>query len=268
MKKVNLKKYIIIIASFLMLVANLEAQDAKPKEKYSALLDPKKIFPYNYTLGVGISTIKILNPNPNSRSMNPLVHRDGYIGGSFKGAMPGIDLRATFQLDDDGFWRMPVGVDMTFFSARERLPITTKLTDRFENNANIYAPYVGLNYTLIQIPKARASFYLGVEARASIIDGPEFRFIRTYDLLPEQSFDITEHNKENTVRLGGLLKLGLEGELVDNYVINSSIGYGVLNTFMRDNARGELLTPRKDFETQESYLQGIFFTIMVQYKFN
>jgi len=264
----KLIKYIINILTVLMLVVTLKAEDSIPKAKYSSQLDPKKIFPYNYTLGIGISTVKILNPNPNSRSMNPLVHRDGYIGGSFKGAMPGIDLRATFQLDEDGLWRMPVGLDMTFYSARERLPITTRLTDRFENNANIYAPYIGLNYTVLQIPKARASFYFGLEARASIIDGPAFRFIRTYDLIPEQSFDITEHNKENTVRLGGLVKFGLEGELVDNYMINSSVGYGVLNTFLRDNARGELLTPRKDFETRESYLQGIFFTVMLQYRFN
>lgn len=268
MNKVKFKRYIIILASVLLLTINVSAQESKSKTKVNQVLDTKKIFPYDYTLGIGISTAKILNPNPNSRSMNPLVHRDGYIGGSFKGAMPGIDLRATFQLDEDGFWRLPVGVDMTFYSAKERLPITTKLTDRFENNASIYAPYIGLNYTLVQIPKARASFYLGVEARASIIDGPAFRFIRTYDLIPEQSFDITEYNKENTVRLGGMLKLGLEGELIDNYMINSSIGYGVLNTFMRDNARGELLTPRKDFETKESYLQGMFFTIMLQYRFN
>lgn len=266
MNKVKFNRYITILASVLLLLVKVSAQETKPK--VPALLDPKKIFPYNYTLGIGISTAKILNPNPNSRSMNPLVHRDGYIGGSFKGAMPGIDLRATFQLDDEGFWRLPIGLDMTFYSAKERLPITTKLTDRFENNANIYAPYIGLNYTLIQIPKARASFYVGVEARASIIDGPAFRFIRTYDLIPEQSFDITEYNKENTVRLGGMFKLGLEGELIDNYMINSSIAYGVLNSFLRDNARGELLTPRKDYETKESYLQGIFFTIMVQYRFN
>lgn len=266
MNKVKFNRYITILASVLLLLVKVSAQETK--SKVPALLDPKKIFPYNYTLGIGISTVKILNPNPNSRSMNPLVHRDGYLGGSFKGAMPGIDLRATFQLDEDGIWRMPMGLDMTFYSARERLPVTSRITDRYENNANIYAPYIGLNYSFLQIPKARASFYFGLEARASIIDGPVFRFIRNYELIPDENLDITEYNKQNTVRLGGLIKLGLEGDLMDNYMVNSSIGYGVLNTFLRDNVRGELLTPRKDYEVQESYLQGIFFTVMVQYRFN
>lgn len=225
------------------------------------------IFNYGYTLGIGMSTSTLLGNGSNTRSMNPLVNTEAALGGSFKGAQPGIDIRFTYQADEKGRWRMPVGIDWSFFDAIDRFPISKYIRDKYENSSSILAPYIGVNYHFLQIDRALASFYVGVEARANLVSQSSFRLLRTNDLDATMGYDVTEHQKISAFRIGTQIKLGIEGELADDYVINISGGYSVINALLKDDSRGELLTPRKDFENRETYVQNFNFLLMIQYKF-
>ncbi len=231
------------------------------------------IFNYGYTLGIGMSTSTLLGNGPNTRSMNPLVNQEtsDLLGGSFKGAQPGVDIRFTYQLDDNGLFRMPLGIDMSFYDAIDKYPISKYIKDRYENSSMIIAPYLALNYHFIKLEKAMASAYISFEVKANILSESSFRLTRTYDNTPTENFDSTLHYKKSTLRIGTSLKLGVEGELAEDYLINISGGVGILNALLRDPNRGELLTPRiggvTTKETSETIAFNFSFLIMLQYKF-
>lgn len=225
------------------------------------------VFNYGYTLGIGMSTSTLLGNGPNTNSMNPLVNTEAALGGSFKGAQPGIDIRFTYQYDENGKFRIPIGVDWTFYDAIDRFPIAKYLRDKYENSSSILAPYIGLNYHFLKLDRALATMYAGLEVRANLVSESSFRLLRTNDIDQSLGYDLVEHQKASTLRLGSAIKIGAEGELADNYLINISGAYSIVNLLLKDSNRGELLTPRKDFETSEKYLQSFNFLIMIQYKF-
>jgi hypothetical protein len=66
-----------------------------------------------------------------------------------------------------------------------------------------------------------------------------------------------------------MARVGIEGELYYPLFLNTSVGYGILNLFLRDDqptpaGRGELLTPTRISEPQEGMLQQLNFTFMLQ----
>lgn len=230
------------------------------------------VYDYDYSLGVAFTTSKILGDNPAINTMRLI--NSSVPGGSFNGAMPGVELVGQYKLDDIGDWRLVGGLNYTFYSARERFPSDLS-ENRLTHTVNILTPLVGINYTIFRFPSAMSSFYAGLQLRYNYIHGSEFTFTETLnstgEIVPRKPRDI---GKENTGRVGGLLKLGIEGEISENYMINVSWGIDVLNAFGRDNGRGQLLTPfqQKDFvivvpsELKEDLTYNFYFSLMIQYR--
>lgn len=233
----------------------------------------KNIYDYDYTLGIGLSTSKILGDNLSALPMRLVVFddEDTRVGGSFNGAMPGIDVRMNYQLDDNGDWRMPIGLDYVFYSARERQPLTPFYTQYYNHEVNVFSPYIGLNYTLLRLPLAKSLVYGGIEFRGSYVHNAEFTFSEEYVNDPTQNSNFT-NSKDDAFRMGGLVRLGIEGELYERYILNASWGMGVMNLLGRDDSRGQLLTPLNNIgavtgENTEELITNFYFSLSIHYRF-
>lgn len=191
--------------------------------------------------------------------------------GSFNGAQPGIDFRYTMDLDEEGSFRMPIGLNYEFFSARERIPISRILDIKLEHTLNIISPYIGLEYRFFKLPKARAYLYGGFDLKASFISNAKYTQ-SVFNISTQENESQGSASKENATRFGTTYRIGIEGEISDNYEINVSSGLNVLNLIGKDGNRGELLTPIPrsspiSTENQESVVYGLFFSILLQYRF-
>lgn len=261
MKNIKSEKiYKIVLTCCIVLIATLSANTLKAD-----------VYNYEYSIGVAFTTSKILGDNPAISTLIPI--NTIIPGGSFNGAMPGVEVKGQYKLDDIGDWRLVGGFNYTFYSAREKIP-REKSVYRLTHEVNIFTPLVGINYTLFRFPSAMSSIYAGIEARYNYLHGSEALFTEESKETGESRL-IDTYGKESAGRIGGLFKLGLEGELHENYMINVSWGIDVLNALSRDNNRGQLLTPysQEDLrfnpsaEAIEDLTYNFYFSLMIQYRF-
>jgi hypothetical protein len=243
-------------------------------ETKSQVMDSKKPatfekLPFSrFSIASGLSTSWILGENPNS---TPIYNRNDlakYLyGGGFSGSQSGIMLRCTYTLDDESNFAIPFGLDYTFFSTGERLPLPNNHEFWFTNSVDVTALFLGLDYFFWKIPNIDVRTYLGVEIRASLIPQGTYTW-EEIDKNVDTSYTSTIRTKSRIQRFGGDIKLGVEGVLVHPFYLNTSIGVGAINLIGRDNNHGELFTPIRsnDLDT-ETLTYNLYFTLLIQYKF-
>jgi hypothetical protein len=89
--------------------------------------------------------------------------------------------------------------------------------------------------------------------------------------LPQYSLDTTL--KPSVFRLGGAVRVGVQGILSEPLRINISAAYGVYNLVGRDlrstgaDRRGQLLTPTRIGETGEQFAMYSNISLWLQYYF-
>ena len=220
----------------------------------------------NVSLSSGLTTIKIIGDSPNSSLMIPHdLSKPTIIGGSFNGTNSGIALRANIALNKKGDFTIPVGLEYFFLWAAESTPLG-KSTKQYAKNTNtIPTITLGFDYKFFKFPFADVKAYAGVELRASFIQSGELNYIINYgqiDSIDNRTF----HIKPPAIRGGGALKLGVDGQIVDNIRLNVNFGLGILNLIGRDNKRGELFTPSKLYENFESKVYVFNFDFLIQYQ--
>lgn len=226
------------------------------------------VYDYNYTIGIGLKNFKLMGDNINTQTIAPRPPTNRVdLGANFGSVMPGIEVLINYQLDNDGDFRMPIRLGYTFMSTREKLPVTPFVTARFLNDAQIFNSSLGLNYTLYRMPLAKALIYLGAELSLLHIHNTVFTRKVEYDNIPSQN-TTTKYPKDDALRIGSGLRLGIEGEVVENYMVNVSWGLESPNLFLRDNARGQLFTPNiRISEEKEDMLINFVFSLVVSYRF-
>lgn len=210
---------------------------------------------------------------------NPLVARDSLTlpGGSFNGQQLGATVKAMLFLDTAKKFRMPIGLDYVRFFGAQRLEVSQFYRIQLFNSLQVITPTIGLDYSMFKLPLANANMYVGAELRGSFFSNSNLvreDYLNFYTTINNfQVFDrdsllkrIEINNKPNAFRLGGAIKLGVEGKIQDPLYLNISLSYGSPNLFGRDNARGELFTPNKTFENQESVVSQLFFHFLLQYR--
>jgi hypothetical protein len=220
------------------------------------------------SLAVGLSTSQIMGNNPGGRSIQPSGQIEPYIfGGGFFGAQPGLEFRLTIPIDEERRWRIPVGLDNQFFSAKERIPVGSYIEDRHIHTLNIVTPYIGISYVMQKLTYLKAKTYVSVELRGANLTNIQYTWKETYFFLPELDTVIQKRPKPNTFRLCGLARVGVEGMLFDPIQLNASVGLSCMNLIGRDDTRRELLTPFKWLEVKESYVWNLNFSLLFQYTF-
>ena len=143
---------------------------------------------------------------------------------------------------------------------------------RIRHDVNVFTGIVGFEYSFIEFPLAYARAFVGAEIRPLYV-APN-AIIRDEYTLDSGGVAFSRHEelrgKEGAFRLGGMVRLGIEGEIYYPVFLNTSIGYGVMNVIGRDTrstqdgGRGELLTPFPSNERTEQMLSHVNFTFMVQ----
>lgn len=223
----------------------------------------------NNAIAIGLTTNSVFGIS--SQSIYSFNANTTDVGGSFKGAQPGIELRYTYSLDEEDNFRIPIGVGYEFFSAREKIPLPPYIEVKLRHDLNIISPYAGFEYKFFKLPKAKAYVYGGVDFKAFFIKNAEYQNIIENLRDPEETYTV-KAGKEDAARFGMTYRIGVEGALYENYEINTSIGLNVLNIAGKDAQRGELLTPIPrsypiSTENRERTVYGFYVSILLQYRF-
>lgn len=223
-------------------------------------------------IGGGLSAAWINGANPARDFLFPDVLQGSpadsvvYLpGGSLDGLQTGIGLRARFGLADSNMIRLIVGADYLFYRGSWRIPLESGSVF-LEHRVDMPTAVLGGEYVVRQLTPL-VNLYAGAEFRAAYLYSGFFDWeFKALDgsLIQERGSTTA---KSSTFRLGAALRIGLEGEFEKNVIIDTNIGYGVVNLIGKDDARGQLLTSNpSQFETEESTVGNILFSFMLMYR--
>lgn len=251
----SLKSFLFVLALTLLF---------NPAKSQDEPVDSPALF--NFAIGAGLSTVKIMGDNPGAALMNSTDTSNYHLGGSFDGPQAGLDIRFTFDLDKAGKYRIPLGFIYSPYSAKERVPIAKGLTVFLTHEIIVTNFYTGFQYVFVKFPKARAKGYVGIDIHGSYIYNAQYGWRQVYLYNPENNASMKFDTKPDVWRYGSSLKLGFEGDLYKNVQINVNAGPGIMNLVGKDDSRFELLTPKTDYESQESTVWNFYFSLLLQYR--
>lgn len=225
-----------------------------------------------WRVSAGMSTDWITNDNP-------AVHRltgtsdsiDAPLGGALDGMQMGWGIRAYADLDKQKTFRIPFGLDYFSYSGTQSMNAPTYAV-QVRHDVNLFTGHLGFEWSFVEFPLAFARAYIAGEVRGLYV-APNT--ITTSTRIVSDSGHVTSRQevfsgKEGAFRLGGMARLGIEGEIYYPVFLNTSVAYGVMNLVGRDmrstadGGRGELLTPNKMDAAGEGLLYHLNFTFMVQ----
>lgn len=226
-----------------------------------------------FRVAAGLSTDWITNDNPATYRIagtGDQADTNAGFGGGFDGMQIGWGIKAFADLDKQKITRIPFGVDYFLFSGAQSIQSSTFKVN-VKNEVNVLSYHGGFEWSFVEFPLAYARAYLGAEARVTSVSANTLTFREQYfnTAPPIDSTRVTS-GKPSATRLGGMLRLGIEGELYYPVFINTSVAWGVMNLIGRDTTptweggRGELLTPFSLNEAGESLIYHLNFTFMVQ----
>lgn len=227
-----------------------------------------------FRVAAGLSTDWITNDNPATyRFVSESTANDtnAPYGGGLDGMQSGWGLRGYADLDKQKNFRIPFGIDNWDYGGTQTVSGGISGT-QVRHDVNIFSTMLGFEWSFVEFPMAFARAYVGAEVRPTFIGANEVTTHLWDYSRPNERFDsiIVSNNKESCTRLGGMVRLGVEGELYYPVFINTSVAWGVMNMIGRDTrptsegGRGELLTASKLNEGGESYVQHLNFTFMIQ----
>jgi len=219
----------------------------------------------------GLVTLKILGDNPATK---PIVERDTskpfIIGGSFNVPQNGLFLNFDVSLDEDDDFVIPIGFEYYMFRSAERVPITSYVTFLYKNSVDMPSIYTGFKWKFFKFPVANAKAYIEAKASANFVGSSDFTVTQRRDNMSDTT--LVFPSKDAATRLGGSLKLGFEGEVLDPVYVDTGVSIGVINFLGRDDVhpddggRGELLTPLTNFESAEGLIQTFNIFLSIKYR--
>ena len=240
----------------------------------------------SYFVSGGLTGTDILGDNPGAQSFTPKVFKGTRVGGNFNVIQPGFDLRfaAQFAREEDNIdknntvllpeksifgnkMRVAAGLNYIAYRAHEAEASAYKEYNKLVHSLDQYNLYLGFDWIPLELYWARTRVIIGAEMWNNFFVGNEMRFTRDNILNPSRDTAFTSSEKDDVYRIGGALKLGVEGDLRKGLQVTAGARLGALNLLLRDNKRRELLTPFNDFETEESIVGTISFYFSLQYKF-
>lgn len=222
----------------------------------------------NFQVTGGLTTMWIVNENAALESIQPRIG-EYLFGAGFDGQQLGVSVRLLYGIDTANRIRINTGLDYYFLRGVQRNQYTASASF-YTYGVNMPTVVLGGEYAFVQYPPGNARIYGGLELRGAFTSAIPIsqKLIRLSDnsvLQSENGFV-----KDNAFRLGGAVRLGIDGELSDPIFVNMSVAYGVVNLIGRDHTRGELLTPDNNdftYDTHEGYIHNIISSFLIQYRF-
>jgi hypothetical protein len=256
-------KRIITILLVAICAIGIKAEDQpKPKVKKE-----NKAFE-NISFGVGLTGTNIFDNNINWKPIvsNDNNIKDARIGGSFDGVETGLLLFSSINLDANGTWILPLSFEYVWLNAHEVVPISNTIRGDINHTIDIQKLATGIHFNFLTFPFKDVKAYLGLEAKAAFINNQEYQSSYTDITTGKTEKKIKFIPKKSAVRFDGEVKLGIRGELTENFFINSSFGIDCLNLLGSDDSRGELLTPFGRYENEETLVPNYHFVLMIEYQ--
>ncbi len=214
----------------------------------------------------GLATTWLVGNNP---ARSAIISRDtaqGALGAGFAGVQPGVTFHLLHPLS--AAWRFGLGIEQTYFEGLQRFRL--RVVDIYLSYRQTVTTVAAvLEYVPIRFPLARGYAFLSLEPRWSVVSRGRY----TYEQVDTRQGRVIERldtliskPPEPVHRFGIVARVGIGGELSDPWYFRANVGFGVLNLFGRRPERGELLTPVKLTETQESYVPIVVVALLLQYR--
>ena len=217
----------------------------------------------NIYLGIGLAGDNVFDSNP---AWDP-INSKSVIGGSFDGVESGIAVHFETNLDKKSHFMLPVSFENIWMDANEQYVRAAYDREYWKHSINCQKIGTGLNWVFFTFPFKDCKAYMGVEAKLFFINGEVFKVKEVKQIAGvDTSFSRSFKTKDDAVRLGGEYKLGFRGQLTGNFYVNCFLGIQAHNLLMRDDSRGQLLTPISTYETKEEVVWGLHYNFSIEYK--
>lgn len=197
---------------------------------------------------------------------------DHVIGGSFDGIESSIRASITTNIDRESNFLLPISYEYQFLRAGEMLyyNLTPELQyyGTFKHQIDVHKLSIGGEWQFLATEFRDVKFYMGMDLKSYFITAQDFiredtKIVGNDDVIIEK---FPYKPKEDALRFGGEVKLGIRGHLLGNFYINAFVGYESWNAIGRDNNRGQLLTPFGRTEVSENYVGAFHYFIGLEYK--
>lgn len=197
---------------------------------------------------------------------------DHVIGGSFDGIESSIRASITTNIDRESNFLLPISYEYQFLRAGEMLyyNLTPELQyyGTFKHQIDVHKLSIGGEWQFLATEFRDVKFYMGMDFKSYFITAQDFiredtKIVGNDDVIIEK---FPYKPKEDALRFGGEVKLGIRGHLLGNFYINAFVGYESWNAIGRDNNRGQLLTPFGRTEVSENYVGAFHYFIGLEYK--
>jgi hypothetical protein len=195
-------------------------------------------------------------------------------GSNMLGSQNGISARFNFEFGEKNQVIVPVGFEYTGFRGGQQLNVDSGGRGAGTVSIDMFTVVAGIQHRLWNLPFAQAFLYGGMEARASFLSGTHYEFkVTNRNGTPNPSSSKDTVTKEATFRMGGALRVGVQGVLSDPIRVNISYAIGFMNLFGRDmrsagkDRRGELLTAGFANQTNEILVPFGQFSLGLQIAF-
>lgn len=213
----------------------------------------------------GLTGTNIFTDNP---ATMPIFEKDKnkafIIGGSFDGVETGTMIKGEFSIDNRATLFIPISFEYVWFNANEIVWPTWDKKIYLEHCVDAQKFSTGLKWYFYQFPFQNVKPYIGFEMKAIFFNNQTFSNQLHY-LGNDSIVDIKQTTKKSAFRMGGEAMIGFRGGIFDRFYLSGSLGYEILNLIGRDNARGELLTPFPQAETEEKYVPNWHITLLIEY---
>lgn len=180
---------------------------------------------------IGLQTMWFNGNYPVRQPISPGVSRDLPLGGGVIGNSNGLHLGVDVIPALEGLVRFPIVAEAYFLHGKTTFA-ASRITDRqtkrwtFTHSAQIFSLGAGVGASLFAGP----TLYGQVEGRVFIIPETDLNS-RIYYLENDETINETNLHPDTTtrVRYGAYVKVGTQVPFYEPFLIDFSVGYGVLN---------------------------------------
>ncbi len=221
------------------------------------------------TANINFNTIQLLGDNVSKQHMFVTLSQGNqiYPGGGLRFIQPGFDLSAIFFLDTNLKHRTIAGLEYLSMTSKEILPMSLTAYYYARHDISLFDIYLGYHYAFWCIGFQDTKVYAGPEIMFNTMPVNEYEKGIKYQNSPQNDLVQESVSKPFAFRIGGRIKLGIEGKLYENILANIGFTGGIYNLLLRDDATGELFNRQSKYDTEEAFQPFYNFSIGIQYRF-
>jgi len=155
-----------------------------------------------------------------------------------------------------------------FLKSLEKMPTSANSYLFAKHYISLFDIFLGYHYAFWDMKWQNAKLYIGPEVMLNMMLNNKFDGGTKYLSSNTPAINtMISTKKDFATRIGGRIRLGVEGQIRDNWYVNSSFAIGIYNLLLRNSKTGELLNSKNEYETKEQLQAFYNFNVGIQYKF-